>query len=81
MGGCAALAIAGWLACSCGAAIAAAAFDLEALTSLLGRVRAGEATFVETRRVEMLDRTLTSSGRLSFQAPDVFVRETLKPRH
>jgi outer membrane lipoprotein-sorting protein len=60
---------------------AAAAFDLEALTALLGRVRAGEATFVETRRIEMLDRTLTSSGRLSFKAPDVFVRETLKPRH
>ena len=58
----------------------AAAFDLEALTALLARVRSGEATFVETRRIEMLDRTLTSSGRLSFKAPDVFVRETLKPR-
>jgi outer membrane lipoprotein-sorting protein len=62
-------------------ASAAAAFDLEVLTALLGRVRAGEATFVETRRIEMLDRTLMSSGRLSFKAPDVFVRETLKPRH
>ena len=59
----------------------AAAFDLEALTALLAKVRSGEATFVETRRIEMLDRTLTSSGRLTFKAPDVFVRETLKPRH
>jgi hypothetical protein len=59
---------------------AAAAFDLDALTSLLGRVKSGEATFTESRRVEMLDRTLLSSGRLSFRAPDVFVRETLKPR-
>jgi outer membrane lipoprotein-sorting protein len=58
----------------------AAAFDLGALTTLLGRVKAGEATFVEQRRVEMLDRTLESSGRLSFRAPDTFVRETLKPR-
>ena len=56
-------------------------FDLAALTALLGRVRSGEATFVETRRIELLDRTLESSGRLSFKAPDVFVRETLKPRH
>ena len=64
-----------------GAATAAPAFDLGALTTLLGRVRSGEATFVETRRVEMLDRTLMSSGRLSFRAPDSFVRETLKPRH
>ena len=61
-------------------ATAASAFDLEALTALLATVRSGEATFVETRRIEMLDRTLTSSGRLTFKAPDVFVRETLKPR-
>jgi outer membrane lipoprotein-sorting protein len=59
---------------------AAAAFDLAALTALLARVKAGEATFTERRRIEMLDRTLESSGRLSFRAPDVFVRETLQPR-
>ncbi|HEY2189847.1 MAG TPA: outer membrane lipoprotein carrier protein LolA [Caldimonas sp.] len=69
------------LALSPRAAPAAEAFDLEALTTLLGRVRSGEATFVETRRIEMLDRTLVSSGRLTFKAPDLFVRETLKPRH
>jgi hypothetical protein len=46
---------------------------------LLGDVRAGEATFIERREVAMLDRTLESSGRLWFEAPDTFVRETLKP--
>ena len=60
---------------------AAPAFDLAQLTAQLARVKAGEATFIEKRRVEMLDRTLESSGRLSFRAPDTFVRETLKPRH
>ena len=59
----------------------AQAFDLGALMALLGKAKSGEATFVETRRIEMLDRTLQSSGRLSFKAPDSFVRETLKPRH
>ena len=59
----------------------AATFDLAQLTELLARNRSGDATFVEKRRVEMLDRTLESSGRLSFKAPDTFVRETLKPRH
>ncbi|MEO5845092.1 MAG: LolA-related protein [Caldimonas sp.] len=59
----------------------AQAFDLGALMALLARAKSGEATFVETRRIEMLDRTLQSSGRLSFNAPDSFVRETLKPRH
>ena len=61
-------------------AAAAPTLDLETLTALLARVCSGEATFVEMRRIEMLDRTLTSSGRLMFKAPDVFVRETLKPR-
>lgn len=36
--------------------------------------------FTEKRSVAILDRTLESSGRLTFAAPDTFVRETLKPR-
>ena len=73
------LAVVGLVCASCVLA-ATTAFDLGALTSLLARMKSGEATFVEKRRVEMLDRTLESSGRLSFRAPDSFVRETLKPR-
>ena len=56
------------------------AFDLSQLTQLLSQVKTGEATFKEKRTVDMLERTLESSGRLSFAAPDTFVRETLKPR-
>jgi hypothetical protein len=59
---------------------AADAFDLAALMKLLASVRAGEATFVERREVAVLDRTVMSAGRLSFEAPDTFVRETLKPQ-
>ena len=55
-------------------------FTLAQLTQLLALVRAGEATFTEKRTVAVLERTLESSGRLSFEAPDTFVRETLKPR-
>ena len=62
------------------AAHAASEFDLAQLTVLLAQVKAGEATFTETRHVKMLDKTLESSGRLSFEAPDTFVRETIKPR-
>jgi hypothetical protein len=58
----------------------AQAFDLAALMQLLGAARAGEATFVERREVRDLDRPLVSKGRLSFRAPDTFVRETLEPR-
>jgi outer membrane lipoprotein-sorting protein len=60
---------------------AAAAFDLPALMQQLAQVHSGQAAFVEDRHVQQLDRTLRSSGRLSFAAPDTFVRETLKPRH
>lgn len=55
-------------------------FDLAQLMQALGQVRAGEATFTEKRSVAILERTLESSGRMSFEAPDTFVRETLKPR-
>jgi outer membrane lipoprotein-sorting protein len=59
---------------------AQAAFDLAPLMQLLAQVKAGEAVFTEKRSVKMLERTLESSGKLSFEAPDTFVRETLKPR-
>jgi Outer membrane lipoprotein carrier protein LolA-like len=55
-------------------------FGLAQLMHTLAQVRAGEATFTEKRSVTMLERPLESSGRLSFEAPDTFVRETLKPR-
>jgi outer membrane lipoprotein-sorting protein len=59
---------------------AAEPLDLAALMKLLASVRAGAATFVERREVRVLDRTVMSSGRLSFEAPDTFVRETLEPQ-
>ena len=59
---------------------AQAAFGIVQLMQLLAQVKAGEAAFTEKRAVAMLDRTLESSGKLSFEAPDTFVRETLEPR-
>ena len=62
------------------ASAAAGPFNLEQLTQLLASKRSGEATFVEKREVSVLDRTVMTSGRLSFEAPDTFVRENLKPQ-
>jgi len=59
---------------------AAAPLTLDGLMAQLGSVRSGEARFVEQRHILQLDRTLESSGRLSFTAPDILVRETLRPR-
>lgn len=64
-----------------GRAFAGPAFDLVQLTQLLAQRRSGEATFVEKREVSVLDRTVMTSGRLSFRAPDTFVRENLRPSH
>lgn len=58
----------------------AQAFGLPQLMQVLAQVKAGEATFTEMRHSNLLDRPLESTGRLSFQAPDRFVRETLNPR-
>jgi outer membrane lipoprotein-sorting protein len=55
-------------------------FELPQLMQLLAQVKSGEASFTEKRSVAMLERTLEFSGRLSFEAPDTFVRENLKPR-
>ena len=74
-------ALAALLAFAVWPARAQAAFTLVQLMQLLGTVKAGQATFVEKREVAMLERTLESSGKLSFEAPDTFVRETLKPRN
>jgi outer membrane lipoprotein-sorting protein len=73
------IAVAG-LGIATASARAQSAFDLAQLMQTLAQVRAGVATFTETRSVAMLDRPLESSGRLSFESPDTFVRETLKPR-
>lgn len=59
---------------------AQAGFTLVQLMQTLAQVKAGEGTFVEQRTVQMLERTLVSSGRIAFEAPDTFVRETIKPR-
>ena len=71
------------LAGLCGApsfARAQGAFTLAQLMQALAQVKTGEGSFVERRTVQMLERTLESSGRISFEAPDTFVRETIKPR-
>lgn len=58
----------------------ALALDLPSLMNLLGQRRSGEALFHEQRFVQGIDTPLVSTGSLAFEAPDRFVRRTLKPR-
>jgi len=69
-----------WLALAGAMPAWSATLTLPELLTSLSQVRTGDARFVEKRRVQALEQTLEYSGRLSFKAPDVFVRETLKPR-
>ena len=62
------------------AARPALAFDFDGLMTLLAQRRSGEAAFIETRVVQGIDVPLVSNGVLSFEAPDRFVRRTLRPR-
>ena len=76
-----------WLAAlAAGVALAAAspavlaAWDLQQLMDSLAQNKSGRATFVETKRIALLDRPVESSGELVFTAPDRLEKRTLKPR-
>ncbi len=53
--------------------------DLTALMARMAQRKGGEARYTEERIVSGLDSPLTSSGTLSFAAPDRFARHTLQP--
>ncbi|MEN9629430.1 MAG: hypothetical protein RJA10_2657 [Pseudomonadota bacterium] len=57
----------------------AQALDLKSLMQRMAQRKAGEARFTEERIVKGIDGPLTSSGTLSFSAPDRFARHTLHP--
>jgi len=61
-------------------ASAFAAWDLQQLMDSLAQNKSGRATFVETKRIALLDKPLESSGELVFTAPDRLEKRTLKPR-
>jgi outer membrane lipoprotein-sorting protein len=67
-------------ACLVFAAWPARALELPELMALLAQKRSGEARFTEQREVKGLDAPLTTSGTLSFAAPDRFTRKTVAPR-
>jgi outer membrane lipoprotein-sorting protein len=57
-----------------------AAWDLQQLMDSLAQHKSGRATFVETKRIAMLDKPVESSGELVFVAPDRLEKRTLKPK-
>ncbi len=58
----------------------AAGWDVDALMRALARHGSGQATFVETKTLAMLDEPIESSGELRFSAPDFMEMRTLKPK-
>jgi outer membrane lipoprotein-sorting protein len=55
------------------------AFDLERLTQIFAAIPQSQARFTEVRRLAALDAPVTSSGVLSFKAPDRLERQTRVP--
>ena len=73
-----------WLAAvvlALGASAAVAGdWDLSALMQLLADQKTGQATFVETKTLGILDQPVESSGELAYTAPDRLEKRTLKPK-
>ena len=57
-----------------------AAWDLQQLMDSLAQNRSGRATFVETKRIAILDKPVQSWGELLFVAPDRLEKRTFKPK-
>lgn len=58
----------------------AADWTIDQLMQSLAQAKPGRASFVETKTIALLDRPITSSGELSFTAPDRLEKRTLKPK-
>jgi hypothetical protein len=75
-----ALALAAGVSFAMAATCAHAAWDVQQLMQSLAQAQSGRATFVETKRIAMLDKPVESSGELLFVAPDRLEKRTLRPK-
>ncbi len=55
-------------------------FDADQLLAELAQNKQGQATFVETKYLAVLDRPIKSSGILSFESPARIEKDTLQPK-
>lgn len=55
-------------------------WTLDALMQALAQVKSGHASFVESKRIALLDAPVESSGELFYSAPDRLEKRTLKPK-
>jgi outer membrane lipoprotein-sorting protein len=70
--------------CAAGAATAAStdatSWNLDRLMSTLGQKKSGRASFVETKYLSIASEPVTSSGELTFTAPDHLEKRTDNPK-
>jgi len=59
---------------------ALAAFDVAQLMNELASHKGGRAKFVEKKYISLLDKPVTSTGEMSFTAPDRLEKRTLTPK-
>jgi hypothetical protein len=55
-------------------------WQLPDLMRLLAQNKTDKATFIEKKYIGIIDRPVESSGELSFTAPDILEKRTLKPK-
>ena len=57
-----------------------ATFDVAQLMNDLARHKGGTAKFVEKKYIALLDRSVVSTGELTYSAPDRLEKRTLTPK-
>ncbi len=58
----------------------AAGLDIDQLMQGLAQIRNGQASFVETKYIAMLEKPVESSGELFYRAPGRLEKRTVKPK-
>jgi outer membrane lipoprotein-sorting protein len=59
--------------------LAAGEWDLRALMTAMSKIRSSTASFTETRYLHLLKQAQTSTGRLTYVAPDHLQKDTVAP--
>lgn len=60
--------------------VQAAGWDIDQLMQSMAQIRSGQASFLESKNIAMLNAPIVSEGELFYTAPDRLEKRTIKPK-
>ncbi|MDP2247473.1 MAG: outer membrane lipoprotein carrier protein LolA, partial [Nitrosomonadales bacterium] len=60
--------------------VQAAGWDIDQLMQSMAKIRSGQANFLESKNIAMLNAPIVSEGELFYTAPDRLEKRTIKPK-